>query len=234
MRMIEFAPSGEPRYGLPISLVSEVYFAADRWKPRATMADLGWTLALISGSFVEPSTTPHFMAAGRLCIPLDRNQRVRAGHAGAWVSMGVTPVGEFVYAAMRDIDLTDPPHALPNQSIEGAAQVLQWLRTGERGASSEALCRRLFGVPRPTDASNDRTAHPLDPADFRRCQLFLDAVPVARQRLNEVASMSQTWAHYIARWDELEALFRASESHLLYGVMQQIQDQASRQETEAA
>lgn len=54
---------------------------------------------------------------------------------------------------------------------QGLPKVAWWLREGERGASSNAMCRRLFGFP-----AEAGIRHPLDPDDLRRCLSFLDAV----------------------------------------------------------
>jgi hypothetical protein len=78
--------------------------------------------------------------------------------------------------------------------------VLQWLLTGQVGASSRAMATHLCGVP--CDGS-----YPRDPDDFNRCLLFLEAVPEARDLLPRMAAVSPTWAALVARWAEIEAAF---------------------------
>lgn len=45
----------------------------------------------------------------------------------------------------------------------------EWLRSGERGISSETIFSTITGLE-----LNQCGSHPLDPADFRRCSLLLD------------------------------------------------------------
>lgn len=48
-------------------------------------------------------------------------------------------------------------------------EATRWLASGERGASSDAIFYQLTGV-----ATGDKTSHPHDPADLRRCRLLLE------------------------------------------------------------
>lgn len=84
-------------------------------------------------------------------------------------------------------------------------KVFVWFSTGERGISSEAMACAVCGMP-----VNETWAkfgnHPKDPDDFRRCVLFLKAVPEARGCLDLVAQLSEIWARLVARWDELESI----------------------------
>lgn len=84
----------------------------------------------------------------------------------------------------------------------GAAE---WLRTGERGISSEAIFSHLTGIP----IGGHRLDPPSDPSDLRRCRLLLHAVPAFRARLRKMAEISPAWAALVARWDELCALMDA-------------------------
>lgn len=82
-----------------------------------------------------------------------------------------------------------------------------WLAHGERGASSEAMYHRFTGLP--IGRYPHPSAHPHDPADFRRCELLLRAVPVFRLQLPTMASVSPVWAALVAHWDELVALLES-------------------------
>ncbi len=80
---------------------------------------------------------------------------------------------------------------------------IEWHLHGEHGISSEAIFDRLsFGGTSPRWNSN----HPLDPSDFRRCELLLRAVPEFRSRLSEMAAESPVWAALVSRWQEIAAL----------------------------
>lgn len=81
-------------------------------------------------------------------------------------------------------------------------KVASWLADGERGLSSEAMCKRIFGIPASAGAD-----HPNDPADLRRCLLFLDATE-AHDKVSFMLDVSEEWGRLVARWDELVSVFR--------------------------
>ena len=80
-------------------------------------------------------------------------------------------------------------------------KVASWLRDGERGASSNAMCKRIFGVP--SDAEID---HPLDPSDLRRCLLFLKATD-AQGEVSLMKGVSTEWDGLVEKWSELVEIF---------------------------
>lgn len=103
-------------------------------------------------------------------------------------------------------------------------KILQWYATGQRGASSEAMAACFLGYP--SDGSS-----PCDPADLNRCLLFLDMVPEARQKMDELRPLSPTWNKLVDRWDELELAFydevgvdwcKARSAPKTYALMQKI------------
>jgi len=80
-----------------------------------------------------------------------------------------------------------------------------WLASGERGISSEAIVSQLTG--REIGRWRPGSDHPWDPDDFRRCELLLRAYPLARLVFPELMpSRSPVWAAMVERWDELVAL----------------------------
>lgn len=85
-------------------------------------------------------------------------------------------------------------------------KILEWFANGETGISSKAMARAIAGIKpdKERDCSGD---HPRDPADFKRCVKLLEAVPEARQHMNEVAKLSDVWALLVEHWVELEELF---------------------------
>lgn len=83
----------------------------------------------------------------------------------------------------------------------GLLDVASWLRDGERGSSSNAMCKRIFGIPADAGAS-----HPHDPDDLRRCLLFLDATE-AHDKIAFMLDVSEQWGRLVASWGELVALF---------------------------
>ncbi len=102
----------------------------------------------------------------------------------------------------------------------GLGDVAVWLRDGERGQSSNALCKQLFGVPE--DAGRD---HPHDPGDLRRCVAFLDAAK-AHDRIGEMAKVSLEWAALVPEWTTLvqclaNELKTGKSAHGTYALMRQ-------------
>lgn len=88
-------------------------------------------------------------------------------------------------------------------SILSIDQFADWLRNGERGISSEAIVTHLTGIYVGSYYSHD---YPHDPADFRRCELLLRAVPEAREFFAALADKGVVWSGLVAAWDELVAL----------------------------
>jgi hypothetical protein len=79
-----------------------------------------------------------------------------------------------------------------------------WLAQGERGSSSEAIVTTLTGVPISRRRSG--TDIPYDPSDFRRCELLLRQVPLARFAFDAMRDVSPAWGRLVDAWDELVAL----------------------------
>lgn len=83
--------------------------------------------------------------------------------------------------------------------------LLNWLANGERGISSNTMVTVLAGV----DALGTWSQyHPLDPDDFRRCCLLLEAVPILRLQLERMRGVSAQWATIVDHWEELEAMLK--------------------------
>jgi len=82
--------------------------------------------------------------------------------------------------------------------------VVKWLLNGEPGLSSKAMARAVTG--NVSDSVWGRHPHPVDPADFRRCMLFLDAVPGARGKTELFMAMSPEWAALMGEWGNIEGL----------------------------
>lgn len=81
-----------------------------------------------------------------------------------------------------------------------SAAAVEWLATGERGMSSEAMFYQFTGVGEPSSRA------PSDSADFRRCRLLLEQVPEFLPQLPKMADVSPIWSSLVARWDELATL----------------------------
>lgn len=78
--------------------------------------------------------------------------------------------------------------------------VRQWLLTGERGISSEAIVTHLLGLPviRYTSMSP-----PHDAWDLRRCRLLLEEVPELMPMFDRMREVNTYWAKVVNLWPEL-------------------------------
>ena len=81
--------------------------------------------------------------------------------------------------------------------------VQDWLIYGERGLSSEAMCKAIWGMP----ASASDARYPLDVDDLKRCILMVD-VTGALDRVQQAAGLSPEWREIMAVWDELYPAFK--------------------------
>lgn len=89
-------------------------------------------------------------------------------------------------------------------SYKALLDVIRWLSFGERGTSSEAIVSFLVHGYEPR-----RHSTPLDPMDFRRCELLLRHVPALRSVFPRMASASPEWARLVEHWDEIKATLEA-------------------------
>lgn len=79
-------------------------------------------------------------------------------------------------------------------------KILKWFATGRVGASSKTMACAVIG-------SQSDESYPLDPADFNRCLLLLEAVPEVREHFDKIAKVSDTWKTLIDNWKKLEKMF---------------------------
>ncbi len=86
-------------------------------------------------------------------------------------------------------------------------RLIQWLLSGDTGASSEAIAAKMTG----NAPHNQWSSFPRDSGDFGRCYRLLKAVPEFRERINEMANSSKQWAALVAHWSELERLHETKE-----------------------
>lgn len=80
----------------------------------------------------------------------------------------------------------------------------EWLASGERGLSSEAMVQRMTG--QRIGRRGSRGDHPWDLDDFRRCELLLRQVPIARILLPTMERQGPVWARLVEHWDEIVEL----------------------------
>jgi len=114
---------------------------------------------------------------------------------GEW--LGVKP-GEFEFIAAQRWLLK-----LHRVNLDG--RMLLWIRTGERGLSSETIFEVLAEHPLMEEDLAGST--PRDPSDFRRCYLLLEAIPEWREELQKVADEYPAWQPFVTNWPDLEKLY---------------------------
>ena len=103
----------------------------------------------------------------------------------------------------------------------------KWLANGERGISSNTIFEQLTGMQATSDGYS---CHPLDPADFRRCQLLLEQVPELQEQFYRMAEVSPEWERLVRAWPDIVAAMDAQApewrngrsgkpAHLAYGLI---------------
>ncbi len=160
-----------------------------------------------------------------------------ARRIGATIVCGPADALELLNKA--DLPLSDERRAEVSRAqgnVKIPAAVVEWLRNGRRGLSSEALCKHFFGEP--VDAGRH---HPSDPSDLNRCLMFLDAAFGTRTpvQFDSVRSMGTHWNAYADHWSELVGLFESEtkgakerlwKAPETYNLMLKIQDAVRQQE----
>jgi hypothetical protein len=127
-----------------------------------------------------------------------------------------TPVCRFCRSATHDDE---------NHVAATVKHPMDWPGCGDTGLSSQAIWQHMTGLTLPGRWSG-RMEYPLDPDDFGRCYRLLSAPWAAewRARVGEMAKYPG-WPGLVARWDELEALYRKERpkgrAPKLYAAMQE-------------
>lgn len=83
-----------------------------------------------------------------------------------------------------------------------------WLQHGDCGRSSMTISHALHGVPTVPSKVLPGPAVPYDADDLRRCVQLLDLLPEWRDRILEVGDRVPAWRPMVARWAELEQVYR--------------------------
>ncbi|WP_273453702.1 hypothetical protein [Nevskia ramosa] len=177
--------------------------AVEKALGKTTTNQLGHRFLIVEGKIVvaQKVTRAAPFKTG-LAVPMERGDRVVISVEGRRLEVGLSSMGVLSWRwdeALGDIEMPDGP--MPADLASARA----WVRTGEHGASSLTMCMALFEIPELGIAPAPE--YPRDPSDFRRCVAFLEAVPAARQRLDELRSLSGAWAQMVDQWDLLEATY---------------------------
>lgn len=107
-----------------------------------------------------------------------------------------------IIKAFREIHITCEKTWVPpvvDQSLTEKEKANWWLMFGERGVSSETIFQTIFGG----QILQRGGCHPLDPDDFRRCYLLLQAIPEWKSKLHLMKVVSPVWEKLVDNWDVL-------------------------------
>ena len=88
--------------------------------------------------------------------------------------------------------------------IEDKKTILDWLANGSTGASSVCLALAALGVDQ-----RKGYPYPLDPSDFGRCLLLIEAAPIAKPGLQDLALVSEPWNALCQHWNEIAVTLRS-------------------------
>lgn len=106
----------------------------------------------------------------------------------------------------------------PGDLLSPAA--IQWLKTGRRGVSSEAIFSHMTGIPLNKDMSP-----PYDVGDYKRCRDLLVAVPEFSARIGEMATVGTLWRIVVEHWDSIGMLIERGDSDGAYQRMRNIYEE---------
>lgn len=158
-------------------------------------------------------------------------------HHGKKISLHSRQMNSLITAANLIVEEFGKPIVKASPGMGMAA----WLASDDTGLSSLAMVNHItksgFWAGVRLDgaialARENWKSHPSDPEDFGRCLRLLEAVPELVEHLPLMSSLSPTWAAYVARWDEMVALYKeeypTGSAPKLYDLMQSIQEEVRK------
>ena len=88
---------------------------------------------------------------------------------------------------------------------------LEWIISGETGISSKTMWSAINGVTTKEQNHRKGLKHdvPYDPADFRRCYLYVNQTNVTKEQLQKVKEVFKWYAPFIDNWDELVSIYES-------------------------
>jgi len=99
------------------------------------------------------------------------------------------------------IDLELPEESL--NSYEVRKQIDHWLKHGQRGLSSNTIYQAITKA----ELIGFEPHIPRDPADFKRCYLLLEAVPLFKKNLHLVYEAYPKWKPFVREWSRMEKIY---------------------------
>ena len=137
-----------------------------------------------------------------------------ASRIGATIVFGLPDDIERLRATNLPISAQRLDDAVKAEELGAPAGIVEWLKTGDRGLSSDAMCARFFGIPELASIN-----HPLDADDFQRCMKFLDAacgddIHMRKNIVQKMRNTSLPWRGLVQAWDILEQKYNEKAADL--------------------
>jgi len=139
-----------------------------------------------------------------------RNGKLFCLHCGQSMELPI-PMSINMSAAMMNAFQEDHKDCVPKWKAPEVDLTLSikdrqifWLMNGERGVSSETIFRHLSDMP----INIGYECHPLDPSDFKRCFLLLEAIPEWKSELHRMKKVSPVWSSLVDNWDKLTEMVK--------------------------
>lgn len=123
---------------------------------------------------------------------------------GATIAVG--PAKEAAKLKERFGEAAHKKEANKPQNTGLSDNAVRWLATGERGLSSVCMFAYLSAENPLRENLKDKTYHPHDPIDLRRCMLMLEQVPELKPKIKMMSYVSSQWAALVNVWDILEEM----------------------------
>lgn len=93
----------------------------------------------------------------------------------------------------------------PNMDEGTLSRANWWMANGHIGMSSKTMWSHFMGV------KGFPVNHPYDPDDFSRCYKLLQTVPEWKDRVSELAILSEEWEGLAENWNKLTEMYEENE-----------------------
>lgn len=181
--------------------------------PCATMADLPWATVFYKPSGSDSSSKK---IDGHDTLALERGQQSgvvlpHAKPAALGIVIGVGYSGDVISERYA---LAGSPPVLKLNDVRGdlSEAAVDWLRSGQRGNSSEAMFVGLYGLPHPSWSSKDLKCIPHDADDFKRCMKMLMATGQDPNNAMFMMGVSKEWNALAGYWPSMAQAYFESAS----------------------
>ena len=190
------AGSAEPKNGIPLEKFCEILQELEKIGAGANAVFGPQTLALVQDGIGAQGPDIALLTAHGLFVAIAPGGRCHIARQGSRSLYLACSVEGRLSCSETESGFSGDLARHEKEEASLAGSCARWLRSGDRGASSEALCGLFFG------AGPGGREHPRDPADFIRCIEFLEATGTA-QRLPEAAKLSPEWERIVQAWPEI-------------------------------